>query len=232
MEKKGEVPEINKKNRDKWNQLRFETKQLRAGEDPFPETSHSIRPPIYAAKSYTYSSMTEMLKHQYFYSRTENPTLFALDQKLSTLHGGEQAVSVASGMAAIHLACSSVLQKRIERISPKKIRNLLPQANPEKIPNMIIHTNLYTGAYRLFTKFTGNKGDSRITRQHLLNKLESSVTEILRTKFTDIGILSEECDRRVPPDYYIPIPGLDNRPSENGYSRDPYKTLPHIKKKL
>ena len=123
---------------------------ISAGEDPYPETSHSIRTPIYAAKSYIYSSLSELLENHYFYSRTENPTLFALDQKLATLHGGDSAVSVASGMAAVHLACSSVLQQRVERLKPKNAKELFPQASPNKIPNMIVHTNQYTGSYRLF----------------------------------------------------------------------------------
>ncbi|TFG08073.1 MAG: PLP-dependent transferase [Promethearchaeota archaeon] len=161
MEEKGKdlaYSEKIKKRREKWDKLSFETQLIRAGEDPYPETSHSIRTPLYAAKSYTYDTMDELLKGHFFYSRTENPTLFALDQKLATLHHGEQALCVASGMAAVHLACSSVLQKRIERIRPRKIKDLLPQNNPEKIPNMIIHKNQYTGSYRLFTKIYPQMG--------------------------------------------------------------------------
>ena len=182
MENKGQEPknikEQNKKNREKWDSLKFETQILRAGEDPYPESSHSIRPPIYASKSYTYSTMTEMMRDHYFYSRTENPTLYALDQKLSTLHGGEQAVSVASGMAAVHLACSSVLQQRIERIRPKKIRNLLPQSDPENIPNMIIHTNQYTGSYRLFTKIYPQMGiEFRRINMNEISAVEKTIDE-------------------------------------------------------
>ena len=150
--------ELNKDNRIKWDKLRFDTQLIRAGEDPYPETSHSLRTPIYAAKSYTYSSLSELLKNHYYYSRTENPTLFALDDKLATLHGGESAISVASGMGAVHLACSSVLQQRIERIRSNKIKKLLPQSKPENIPNIIIHINQYTGIYRLLTKIYPQMG--------------------------------------------------------------------------
>ena len=151
-EKKESQSQADERNREKWSKLKFDTQLIRAGEDPYPETPYSIRTPIYASKSYTYPSLSDLLGNNYFYSRTENPTLFALDQKLATLHGGEAAVSVASGMAAIHLACSSVFQKRYERIRPKKIKTLYPQTRPEIIRNMIIHTNQYTGSYRLFTK--------------------------------------------------------------------------------
>ena len=52
--------EDDKKNREMWDKMCFDTQILRAGEDPYPETSHSIRTPIYAAKSYTYESFDEM----------------------------------------------------------------------------------------------------------------------------------------------------------------------------
>ncbi|MFX1302911.1 MAG: trans-sulfuration enzyme family protein [Promethearchaeota archaeon] len=147
-----------KENRDKWDKLKFDTQLIRAGEDPYPETSHSLRTPIYAAKSYTYSSLSELSKNHYYYSRTENPTLYALDNKLATLHRGESAISVASGMGAVHLACSSVLQQRIERVRPDKIKKLLPQSKPEDVPNIIIHINQYTGIYRLLTKIYPQMG--------------------------------------------------------------------------
>jgi methionine-gamma-lyase len=170
--------EGDKKNREKWDQLSFETQLMRAGEDPYPETSHSLRAPIYATKSYTYSTMDEMLKDHYFYSRTENPTLFALDHKLSVLHKGESALSVASGMAAVHLACSSVFQERIERVKLKKIKELLPQNNPEKIPNIIIHKNQYTGSYRLFTKIYPQMGiDFKRINMCNLDEVENAIDE-------------------------------------------------------
>ncbi len=189
MEEKGKdtsYSEKIKKNREAWDKLSFDTQILRAGEDPYPETSHSIRPPIYASKSYTYTSMDELLKGHFYYSRTENPTLYALDQKLATLHKGEQALSVASGMAAVHLACSSVLQKRVERIKPKKIKDLLPQRHPEDIPNMVIHRNQYTGSYRLFTKIYPQMGiDFRRIDMCDLNQVKDAVDEQTKLIFVE-----------------------------------------------
>ncbi|MFX0070262.1 MAG: trans-sulfuration enzyme family protein [Candidatus Hermodarchaeota archaeon] len=181
MEEKGKdasYTEKIRKRREKWDKLSFDTQTIRAGEDPYPETSHSIRTPIFAAKSYTYESMDELLKGHFFYSRTENPTLFALDQKLATLHRGEQALSVAAGMAAVHLACSSVLQQRVERIRPKKIKNLLPQSNPEQIPNMIMHKNQYTGSYRLFTKIYPQMGiEFKRVNMCNINEVENAIDD-------------------------------------------------------
>ena len=185
-EKKQTINEINKKNREKWDNLRFNTQLISSGEDPYPETSHSLRTPIYATKSYVYSSLSELLKNNYFYSRTENPTLFALDQKLATLHGGEQAVSVPSGMSAIHLACSSVLQKRIERVKPKKIKNFFPQTNPEKISNMIIHRNQYTGSYRLFMNLYSQMGiEARRVNMSNLEEVRKAIDENTKLIFIE-----------------------------------------------
>jgi len=171
-------------NKKKWEKMRFETQILRAGEDPYPETSHSLRPPIYATKSYTYSSLSELLQNHFFYSRTENPTLYALDEKLATLHKGEFAISVASGMGAIHLACSSILQERIERMRPEKIKKYYPQSNPDKKPNIISHKNQYTGSYRLFTNLYCQMGiETKKVDLTDLKNLEKAIDEYTKMVF-------------------------------------------------
>ncbi len=189
MEEKGvneSYAEMIRKRREKWDELRFDTQIIRAGEDPYPETSHSIRTPIYATKSYVYESLDELIKGHFFYSRTENPTLYALDQKLATLHRGEQALSVASGMAAVHLASMSVFQKRIERIKPQKVRKFLPQCNPEEVPNLIMHNNQYTGTYRLFTRIYPQMGiDFKRINMCNLNEVEDAIDENTKLIFLE-----------------------------------------------
>ena len=182
MAEKKPQDQINKELREKWDDLEFDSQLIRAGEDPYPSTTHSLRVPLYATKSYVYSSLTELLKHHYFYSRTENPTLFALDKKLATLHRGEDAISVASGMAAVHLACSSVLQKRIKRVKPKNLSKYFPQSKPDHIPNFIMHKNQYTGTYRLFTNVYPQMGyEPRIIDMRNLNAVKKAIDE--QTKF-------------------------------------------------
>ena len=180
------MDEKNKELREKWDKLHFDSQQGRAGEDPYPTASGSLRIPIYATKSFAYSSLTELLKSHYFYSRTENPTLYALDQKLATLHGGESAVAVASGMAAVHLACSSVLQQRVDRARPKKLKALLPQTNPDYIPNVIIHNNQYTGVYRLLTKIYSQIGVmTKIVDLRNLSDLKNAIDENTKLVFVE-----------------------------------------------
>ena len=168
----------NKENMERWAKMSLDTQLIHAGEYPYPETSHSLRTPIYATKSFAYDTFSQLLKNFYNYSRTENPTLHALDQKLATLHKGESAVSVASGMGAVHLACQCVLQQRIERKKEKKLRALLPQNNPDIIPKVIMHKNQYTGVYRLLTKIYPQMGiNFEIVDLKDLEKLKNAVDE-------------------------------------------------------
>jgi methionine-gamma-lyase len=127
-----------------------------------------------------------LVKNHYYYSRTENPTLYALDKKLATLHKGESALSVASGMAAVHLSCMSVLQERVERIRPRKVKKLYPQTNPEIIPNVILHKNQYTGSFRLITKIFPQMGiEARRVNLNDLKEVEDAIDEQTKLLFIE-----------------------------------------------
>jgi len=178
--------EKEKELREKWDKLGFSTQLISAGEDPYPETTHSLRTPIYATKSYVYDSLSQLVKNHYYYSRTENPTLYALDKKLATLHEGESALSVASGMAAVHLSCMSVLQERVERIRPRKVKKLYPQTNPEIIPNVVIHKNQYTGSFRLITKIFPQMGiEARRVNLNDLDEVEDAIDKDTKLIFIE-----------------------------------------------
>lgn len=185
-EKKKTRDQINKELREKWDKLHFDSQQGRAGEDPYPTAPGSLRIPIYATKSYAYSTLSELLENHYNYSRTENPTLYALDQKIATLHGAKAGLSVASGMAAVHLAISSIIQKRVERIREKKILTLLPQHDPDTVPNVIIHNNQYTGVYRLLTKIYPQIGVmAKIVDMRNLDELKSAIDQNTKGIFVE-----------------------------------------------
>ncbi len=187
-DEKNKVPksEREKEVRKKWDKLRFDTQCIVAGEDPYPETSHSLRTPLYATKSYVYDSLNQLVKNHYYYSRTENPTLYALDKKMATLHESESALSVASGMATIHLACMSVLQERVERLRPNKITRLYPQTNPDIIPNIVLHKNQYTGSFRLITKIYPQMGiEARRVNLNDLDEVERAIDEHTKLLFIE-----------------------------------------------
>ena len=186
MEEKKTRYQIDEEQRKEWDKLNFDTQQIRAGEDPYPKTSASLRLPIYATKSYVYSNLKDFISSNYYYSRTENPTLYALDKKLATLHGGDEALSVASGMAAVHLACSSVLQQRLKRIKPKKVSKYYPKTNPEQIPNLVMHKNQYTGTFRLFMNLYPQMGfEPRIIDMRDLNQVKDAIDDQTKLIFVE-----------------------------------------------
>jgi cystathionine beta-lyase/cystathionine gamma-synthase len=96
----------------------FATRAIHAGERPDPVT-HAHNTPIYATATFAFDSAAEKEAAvdaamdwdptAYFYSRTGNPTTRALEEKLTSLDGAEDAVVTASGMAAVSSTLLSLL---------------------------------------------------------------------------------------------------------------------------
>ncbi|NLO86318.1 MAG: O-acetylhomoserine aminocarboxypropyltransferase/cysteine synthase [Clostridiales bacterium] len=90
-------------------QYGFDTLQLHAGQKPDSQT-HSRAMPIYQTTSYCYDDAAmaagvfsgEM--PGYTYTRIENPTVTALEERVNALEGGKATVVFSSGMAAITAA--------------------------------------------------------------------------------------------------------------------------------
>lgn len=96
----------------------FSTRAIHEGEAPDP-TTHAHNTPIYATATFTFDTGEEKeaavdnaLAWQggYFYSRTGNPTTTALEVKLASLEGAEDAVVGSSGMAAVAALVYSIVQ--------------------------------------------------------------------------------------------------------------------------
>ncbi|MBN8280261.1 MAG: PLP-dependent transferase [Gammaproteobacteria bacterium] len=79
----------------------FTTRQVHAGVVPDPVTG-AILTPIYQTTTYVQASVDEYLAKGYSYSRSANPTVRALENKLADLEGGADAVCFGTGMAAIN----------------------------------------------------------------------------------------------------------------------------------
>ncbi len=77
----------------------FRTKQIHAGVDPDPTTG-AILTPIYQSTTFVQDSVDEYMGKGYSYSRAGNPTVRALEEKLTALEGGVDTTAYASGMAA------------------------------------------------------------------------------------------------------------------------------------
>ena len=88
---------------------RFSTRAIHDGEDrSFGSTAHNT--PIFQTATFAFETAEEMAEavmdplSSFFYSRTANPTTAALEQKIASLEGMEEALVTSSGMAAVALS--------------------------------------------------------------------------------------------------------------------------------
>ena len=92
------------KKNDKWN---INTKIIKSGEGKDFSNVRTPSVPIFQSSNYLYENIesgTDILLSKtpgHIYSRYSNPTVDTLNEILADLEGGEQALSFASGMAAI-----------------------------------------------------------------------------------------------------------------------------------
>ena len=77
----------------------FRTKQVHEGVTPDPTTG-AILTPIHQSTTFVQESVDAYMAKGYSYSRGGNPTVRALEEKLSALEGGVDTTAHASGMAA------------------------------------------------------------------------------------------------------------------------------------
>ncbi|RLA29652.1 MAG: hypothetical protein DRR11_09525 [Gammaproteobacteria bacterium] len=78
----------------------FSTRQIHAGVTPDPLTG-SILTPIYQTTTYVQPSVDEYMTKGFTYSRSGNPTVRALELKLTDLEGGVDCSCFGTGMAAV-----------------------------------------------------------------------------------------------------------------------------------
>ena len=116
--------------------MKFTTRQIRAGVEPDPVTG-SILTPIYQTTTYVQESVDRYLSKGYSYSRSGNPTVRALERKLTDLEGGEDTSCFATGMAAINALFMGMLNAG---------------------DHAVISDVAYGGTYRLATKIFARFG--------------------------------------------------------------------------
>lgn len=107
--------------------MKFNTKTVHAGVKPDPTTG-AIMTPIYQTSTYVQKSPGD---HQGFeYSRSQNPTRFALQDSIASLENAKFGLVFGSGLAAIDAV--------IKLLKPGD--------------EVITGNDLYGGTYRIFTK--------------------------------------------------------------------------------
>ena len=94
--------------------MALETLLVNGGHKPDPAT-RSLAVPIYQTATYGFDTVDEMNaswdRTGLVYSREGSPTVYALEEKLALLEGGEAALCAGSGMGAICSALLSVLKR-------------------------------------------------------------------------------------------------------------------------
>jgi cystathionine gamma-lyase len=128
----------------------FKTKQIHDGVTPDPVTG-SILTPIYQTTTFVQDSVDEYLAKGYSYSRSGNPTVTALEDKINALDGGSGAICFGTGMAAVnalfltflnagdHCIISDVVYGGTYRLSTKVYSRfgveftMVDTANPENV---------------------------------------------------------------------------------------------------
>ncbi len=88
--------------------MKFKTEQIHAGVRPDPVTG-SILTPIYQSTTFVQPSVDEYLAKGFSYSRAGNPTVRALEEKLTVLEGGADCTCYSTGMAAIQAVMMAFL---------------------------------------------------------------------------------------------------------------------------
>ncbi len=108
----------------------FKTREVHAGVAPDPVTG-AILTPIYQSTTYVQESVDQYLEKGYSYSRSGNPTVTALEARITALEGGAGSLCFATGMAATsctlmalldagdHLVLSDVVYGGTHRVTTK-----------------------------------------------------------------------------------------------------------------
>ncbi|KAL8455974.1 hypothetical protein Emag_000217 [Eimeria magna] len=91
---------------------------VHGGVSPDPTTG-AIGVPIYQSTTYVQESVEKYLSKGYSYSRTANPTVRALEKRLSAVEGGADASCFGTGMAATLAVLTTFLSAGDHCVMPK-----------------------------------------------------------------------------------------------------------------
>jgi cystathionine gamma-lyase len=135
------------------NRLDFATRAIHGGQQHDPSTG-AVMVPIYATSTYAQSSPGV---HQGFeYSRSQNPTRFALERALADLESGTKGYAFASGLAAIGTLLETL----------------------DSGDHVIASEDLYGGSFRLFDRVRRRSSGLEFTFVDLsdVSAIEAAIT--------------------------------------------------------
>ena len=135
-------------------QADFKTREVHAGVSPDPVTG-AILTPIYQSTTYVQESVDQYLEKGYSYSRSGNPTVTALEERITALEGGAGSLCFATGMSATsstlmallnageHVILSDVVYGGTHRVTTKVLSrfgvecSFVDTADPANVKNAI-----------------------------------------------------------------------------------------------
>jgi len=166
------------------NRLEFATRAIHGGQEHDPTTG-AVMPPIYATSTYAQSSPG--VHTGFEYSRSQNPTRFALERGIADLESGTKGYAFASGLASI----ATLLE-------------VLDAGD-----HIIASEDLYGGSFRLFDKVRTRSANLQVTYVDLADLAAISAAIQPRTKMvwvetptnpmlrlSDLEAIAELCRKR------------------------------------
>jgi len=136
-----------------YREFGFGTRAIHAGQEPDPITG-AVMTPIYQTSTYVQSSPGEHTGFEY--SRTHNPTRYALEDCVASLERGKYGIAFGSGSAAM-----------------TTILHLLKTGD-----HVVSSDDVYGGTYRLFTRVFDQMGVD-------FDFVEMSDLEVFKASLTD-----------------------------------------------
>ena len=117
------------------------TELVHAGERQSSGVTPALTTPIYETTTFIFNSVADVERYLqggldgYLYSRYENPTVVAVEQKVAAVDGAEMSLAFSSGMAAVSTALMTLLKAGDEVVCSAAIyggtfhilRDLLPK---------------------------------------------------------------------------------------------------------
>jgi O-acetylhomoserine/O-acetylserine sulfhydrylase len=150
--------------------LKFETLQLHAGQEPDPTTG-SRAVPIYQTSSFVFNdsehgaNLFALKEFGNIYTRIMNPTNDVLEKRIAALEGGVAALAVSSGQAAQFIALSNILQAG---------------------DSFVTTSHLYGGTYNQFkVQFKRIGIDARFAKEDTVEEFEKIIDETTKAIYLE-----------------------------------------------
>ncbi len=149
--------------------MKFNTKLLHGA---FPsDPQGATLPPVYQVSAFAHESAEKLEKvfdnkaPGFAYTRISNPTVLAFEKRISVIEGGVDAVSCASGMAAVSMALLNILQSGDE---------------------IIAGSGLFGGTLELLADLKTFGIHTRFVEHVTANEVEKAITPATRAVFAEL----------------------------------------------